>query len=336
MKDIQSLKDFLRTSRKIVVTTHANPDADALGSSLGMYHFMVDMGHEVSTIVPNSYPNFLNWMPGNSVVINYEQSKIEADMLLKTCELLFCLDFSSFTRLKDMSHVVPTIHAKVALIDHHLNPEIKSAFNFWNDSAAATAELVYDFIVDYSGKKAIDKKIAECLYAGIMTDTGSFRHSNTTSKIHRIVAELIDLGVDVNKVSRSIYDTNSLQRLKFIGHAIVEKLYVDEQCRVAYFIIGKHEFNEFRLEQGDTEGLVNYALSIKGVVMAAIIIERENEIKLSFRSIGNFSVNKFAEKYFNGGGHKNAAGGSSVLSLQETEKKFRDLIAKNVLTTKET
>lgn len=334
MKDTKALKDFLQTPRKVVITTHANPDADALGSSLGLHHFLMQKGHSVHTIVPNSYPDFLYWMPGNEEVINYETSREESDELLNDCDLLCCLDFSGFSRIKLMQEVASSIDAKVALVDHHLNPEISPDFNFWNDKAAATAELIYDLILDYDGKQAIDKNIAECLYAGIMTDTGSFKHPSTTSKIHRTVAELIDLGADVNKVSRLIYDTNSLHRLRFLGHALAEKLQVDEEYRVAYFTIGENDAKEFKLKHGDTEGLVNYALSIKGIVMAATIIERENEVKLSFRSVGDFAVNKFAEEYFKGGGHKNAAGGASDLSLSETEKRFKELIEKNVLNTK--
>lgn len=334
MKDTQALKDFLQTPRKIVITTHANPDADALGSSLGLHHFLVRLGHEVSTIVPNSYPDFLEWMPGNPLVINYEKSTEAAEKLLKEAELLCCLDYSGFGRIKEMKQAAESTSAKIMLVDHHLNPEIKPDFNFWNDKSAATAELIYDLIVDFSGKEVIDKGIAECLYAGVMTDTGSFKHPSTTSKVHRMVAELIDLGADVNKVSRLIYDTNSLHRLKFLGHALAEKLKVDEAARVAYFIIGEEDFKDFRLKQGDTEGLVNYALSIKGIVVAAIIIQRENEIKLSFRSIGDFAVNKFAEEYFGGGGHKNASGGMSELSLEETEKKFKELIEKDILKTR--
>jgi len=328
------LKDFLQSPKKIVITTHANPDADALGSSLGLHHFLVREGHEVSTIVPNSYPDFLEWMPGNPLVINYEKSKGQADKLIAEAELLFCLDYSGFGRIKDMKQAAESVSAKVALVDHHLNPEITPDFNFWNDQSAATAELIYDLIVDYRGREAIDKNIAECLYAGVMTDTGAFKHPSTTSKVHRMVADLIDLGADVNKVSRLIYDTNSLDRLRFLGHALAEKLKVDEAARVAYFIIGEDDFKDFRLKQGDTEGLVNYALSIKGIVVAAIIIERDNEIKLSFRSIGDVAVNKFADEYFSGGGHKNAAGGISELSLEETEKKFKKLIEKDILKTR--
>ena len=233
-----------------------------------------------------------------------------------------------------MAEVTASLEVNIALVDHHLNPEIKPNFNFWDDNAAATAELIFDLIVDYGDKEAIKKEIAECLYAGIMTDTGSFKYSNTTAKIHRTIAELIEMGADVSKVSRLIYDTNSLHRLKFMGHVLAERLQVDEENRIAYFVIGEDDFKDFKLKQGDTEGLVNYALSIKNIVVAAIIIERNNEIKLSFRSIGNFAVNKFAENYFNGGGHKNAAGGLSNLSLSATKKKFKELIENNVLNTK--
>lgn len=334
MKDLQALKDFLKTPRKIVITTHANPDADALGSSLGLDHFLSHEGHDVRTIVPNSYPDFLEWMPGNEHVLNYEETQEQSDILINNCDLLFCLDFSGFKRIKGMSEVASGVQTKIGLIDHHLNPDIKADFDFWNDKAAATAELVYDLIIALGKKDAINPDIAECLYAGIMTDTGSFKHPSTSSKIHRTVAALIDLGANVNKVSRLIYDTNSLDRLRFLGYALAEKLKVDQKYKIAYFVIDEEDARKFNLKQGDTEGLVNYALSIKGIVVASIIIQRENEIKLSFRSVGDVAVNKFAEDYFEGGGHKNAAGGMSQLSLAETEKKFKELIKKNVLKTK--
>ncbi|MBC6401863.1 MAG: bifunctional oligoribonuclease/PAP phosphatase NrnA [Ekhidna sp.] len=334
MKDTKALKDFLVTSRKIAIITHANPDADALGSALGLFHFLKEAGHEVYPIVPNSYPKFLDWMPGNQEVIAFEDETAYASNLLANSDLLFCLDFSGFNRVKEMSDAAAGAPAKIALVDHHLNPEIKPDFNFWNDKATATAELVFDLILELSGRGAVSKEIAECLYAGIMTDTGSFKHPNTSSKVHRIVADLIDLGANVNKVSRLIYDTNSLNKLKFLGYSLAEKLQVCEKYQLAYFVITKRDFKKFDLEQGDTEGLVNYALSIKGIVIAAIIIERAGEIKLSFRSVGDYAVNTFAEKYFQGGGHKNAAGGNSGQSLKETEKVFIELIKQNILKTK--
>ena len=334
MKDTQALKNFLAVSRKIVITTHVNPDADALGSTLGLFHFLKKTGHEVYPIVPNSYPEFLEWMPGNQYVINFEERAACCSNLLMNSDLLFCLDFSGFHRVKEMAEAASNTSAKIALADHHLNLEIMPDFNFWNAEATATAELIFDLISALSGKESISKEIAECLYAGIMTDTGSFKHPGTSSKVHRIVADLIDLGANVNKVSRLIYDTNSLNRLKFLGHSLAEKLQVCEQYQLAYFVIAKSDFEQFHLKQGDTEGLVNYALSIKGIVIAAIIIERGEEIKLSFRSVGDYAVNTFAEKYFQGGGHKNAAGGNSEESLEKTEEIFIKLIKQNVLNTK--
>lgn len=334
MKDLQALKDFLKTPKNIVITTHANPDADALGSSLALDQFLAGLGHDVQTIVPNSYPDFLEWMPGNGHVLNYEETTQQANKLIEECDLLFCLDFSGFNRIKGMSEAATTTSAKIGLIDHHLNPDIKADFDFWNDKAAATAELVYDLIVAFEADEPINPNIAECLYAGIMTDTGSFKHPSTSAKIHRTVADLIDLGANVNKVSRLIYDTNSVNRLRFLGYALAEKLQVNPKYRTAYFVIDQEDANTFNLKQGDTEGLVNYALSIKGIVVAAIIIQRSNEIKLSFRSVGDVSVNKFAEEYFEGGGHKNAAGGISDLDLEGTEKRFIELVKENVLNTK--
>ncbi len=334
MSDIQAIKEYLATPKKVVITTHANPDADALGSSLGLCHFLNEKGHHATVIVPNSYPDFLEWMPGNTNVINFEESEKQATELINNCNLLFCLDFSVYSRIKGMSDVASNAGGKVALIDHHLNPEIRPDFNFWDDTAAATSELIFDFIVALEGKNSISQDMAECLYAGIMTDTGSFRHASTSSKIHRTVADLIDLGVNVNKVSRLIYETNSLNRLKFIGYSLVEKLKVLIQYQVAYFVIEENDFRKFNLKQGDTEGLVNYALSVNGIALAAIIIESGDEIKMSFRSVGDYEVNTFAKKYFKGGGHKNAAGGSSSLNLLQTEERFLALINQNVLKSK--
>lgn len=334
MKDLEDLRSFLSEQKEIVITTHANPDADALGSSLALYYFLKSFGHHVYLIVPNEYPDFLEWMLRDDEALVYENDPSQCDKILDNSDILFCLDFSGFNRIKLMASKVQSIEAKVALIDHHLNPDIDPDFNFWDDSAAATAEIVYDFIVAYKGTYAIDCNIAEFLYAGIMTDTGSFKHPSTTSKIHRIVAQLIDKGANVNKVSRLIYDTNSINRLRFLGYALSEKLIVNEKFQVGYFVIGKDDFNHYNIKQGDTEGLVNYALSVRGIAVAAIIIERDDEIKLSFRSVGDYAVNTFAKEYFNGGGHKNAAGGSSTQNLQETVATFKLLIEKNILKTR--
>ncbi|XOV93027.1 MAG: bifunctional oligoribonuclease/PAP phosphatase NrnA [Bacteroidota bacterium] len=327
MKDVQAIKTLLSSPKNIVITTHANPDGDALGSSLGLSLFLKKHDHKVNVITPTAYPDFLNWMKGNDeVIINGDSNQTEITKEIETADLIFCLDFNGLKRINDLGPLVGKSKAKKILIDHHLDPDGFADYSLWDTKSSATAELIYDLIEALEGLKDIDADIAECLYAGIMTDTGSFKHSSTTSKTHRIVASLIDAGADTNKVNRAIYDTNSLNRLRFIGYALMEKLVVLDKVKVGYFVITAEEHERFHLKSGDTEGLVNYALSIKGVEMAAIIMERNEEIKLSFRSVGDRAVNTFAAKYFDGGGHKNAAGGHSNKSLEETVKKFKRLI----------
>ncbi len=327
MKEISAFRALLSTPKKIVITTHASPDADALGSSLGFYHFLKNRGHQTQVITPTEYPEFLHWMEGNDQVISYSSDKDEKIReLIDDADLVCCLDFSSLNRIKNLGEMVGNSSSKKLLVDHHLNPEEFADYELWDNSAAATAELIYDLILLLDGKDEINKAIAEALYAGIMTDTGSFKHGSTSAKIHRTVAELMDLGADVNKISRLIYDTNSLNRLRFIGYALMEKLVVDAKHKVAYFVISQEEHDRFHLKSGDTEGLVNYALSIKGIAVAAILMEKDNEVKMSFRSISGYAVNNFASEHFNGGGHRNASGGISDLGLEVTVEKFKSLI----------
>lgn len=329
MKELNALKAFLSTPKKIAITTHANPDADALGSSLGLFHFLRNRGHEVVVVTPTDYPEFLHWMEGNEEVMVFsEQIKEKATEIFHQADLICCLDFSSLNRIKKLGDIVRSSSGKKLLVDHHLNPEDFADYKLWDNQAAATAELIYDLILMLDGKDEINVSMAEPLYAGIMTDTGSFKHNSTSAKVHRIVADLMDIGVDINKISRLIYDTNSLNRLRFIGYALMEKLTVDMDSKVAYFVITAEEHERFHLKSGDTEGLVNYALSITGIVVAAIIMEREGEVKLSFRSVGNYAVNDFAAEYFNGGGHKNASGGISDVGLDATIEKFKSLMPK--------
>lgn len=327
MKPISEFTGQLDQPKKIVITTHPNPDADALGSSLGLAHFLKGRGHKVSIITPTEFPDFLSWMPGSDEIYCYSDeifSEIK-DLFIKA-EIVFCLDFSSTNRMKKLQEPYANTSAVKVLIDHHQDPQELADYAFWDTTAAATAELIYDLIIMMQGKEEITPAIANCIYAGIMTDTGSFKHPSTTAKVHRTVAELIDLGANVNMVSREIYDTNSLNRLRFIGYALLEKLVVKKDLQVAYFIISASDFERFNIKNSDTEGLVNYALSIKGIIMATIIIEREDEIKLSFRSVGEYTVNTFAQKHFAGGGHKNASGGSSEEGLEKTIEKFESLI----------
>ncbi len=332
MKDLPSIKELLYTPKNVVITTHANPDADALGSSLGLYWYLTNSGHSAKVIVPTEYPDFLKWMPGNETVLAFTKENAE-DLkgLFLTCDVIFSLDFSDLKRIDELGKFVADSKAKKVNIDHHQNPQDFSDLVIHSTEAAAAAELVYDLIVGMDGKAALEPKIADCLYAGIMTDTGSFKHSNTTAKVHRTVADLIEAGADTGRVSREIYDTNSLNRLRFLGFALSKLLQVDKKNGVGYFAISQEVAERFNLQSGDTEGLVNYALSIKGMSVAALFKEKDGKVKMSFRSVGDIAVNKFAEAHFSGGGHNNAAGGISDLSLNETVEKFKKLVDSKVL-----
>ncbi len=318
----------ISSPKKIFITTHVKPDADALGSSLGLANYLIKKGHDVCVVTPSDYPSFLNWMEGNESVLDFSHPD-QVDQVkkkLEEAEVIFCLDFSVLNRVNELGELIRASDAFVVNIDHHQDPEDFADFRIWSTKAAATCELVYEMIVDLGDKDLIDKGIAECLYAGIMTDTGGFRHPNTTKNVHLVVAELLELGADTSQIANWIYDSNSVNRLKFIGFAISRRLVVREDLHLAYFAISKKDLKKYQSQTGDTEGLVNYALSLEGIKVAALFSEREDGIKISFRSCTDVAVNKFAAAYFNGGGHKNAAGGKSELGLKETVQLFESLI----------
>lgn len=328
MRNLQSFKKLINTPGKAVLTTHFKPDADALGSCLGLAAFLKKMNHEVTVITPSDYPDFLSWMPGNDEVIVFDEKRaVEIDEIVKKADMIFCLDFNSLARIHDLGQMVSKSKAVKVLIDHHLDPDRFADYELWSPAASATAELVYELINLLEERSLIDTAVANCLYAGIMTDTGQFKHSNTTKNAHLVTADLIELGAEVSKVGQWIYDNNTLDRLKFTGFALSERLVVLEEYNTAYFMITREDLERFKSKTGDTEGLVNYALSLKNVICAALIIDRgEEEVKISFRSKGEFSVNDMAREHFEGGGHRNAAGGKSKLPIEELVKKFISLL----------
>lgn len=328
MFKIEDFKALVSTPKKVVITAHYNPDADALGSSLALAAYLRKKGHQVSVILPSSYPGFLDWMPqpDDNLSVYSSENKLITEKSINTADLLFCLDFSTYNRLQELALVVKQCETKIFVIDHHLNPEIDADFQIWDTKASSTAELVYVFIDLMGDKSIIDLTIAERIYAGIVTDTSSFKHPTTTPRVHRIAADLMEMGLDTNRIQRLIYDNNSESRLRFLGYALKDKLKVVREYRTAYFTIDSEELEMFNNRQGDTEGFVNYALSIEGIVLAAIIIAKPDCVKMSFRSVGSFSVNEFASRHFSGGGHKNAAGGICGLTVEETEKKFLGLL----------
>ncbi len=324
MQNLDAFKELLRLPKSIAIVTHPKPDADALGSSLGLAAYLEKKGHRVRVVTPTDYPKFLRWMPGNEKVINFEAEgnaeKVRG--VFESAEILFCLDFPSLGRIGELGEIVRHAKAKKVLIDHHLQPEAFADFTMSHIEAAATCQLIHDLIVQLGDAQLIDAAIGECLYAGIMTDTGSFRHPNTTSQVHLVVADLIGRGVDITKINRLVYDANTEERLRFLGFALKDKLVVLPQYRTAYFAITADELRKYHSQTGDTEGIVNYGLSMENIVFSVLMTDREGMVRMSFRSVGDFSANEFARRHFEGGGHKNAAGGRSSLPLDGALEKF--------------
>lgn len=327
MKNLEGLKTLLFKPKKIFITTHPRPDADALGSSLGLANYLKKYGHDVTVVTPTSYPQFIAWMKGNEEVIIYKGNETIAKQKLDEANIIFCLDFCNLNRIDELGDLIrEKKNIPKVLIDHHIDPEKFAEFELWSSDASATAELIYDFIIQMEDDDKIDVDIAECIYAGIMTDTGSFRFPATSPKVHLIIAELIKKGVENAKIHRLVYDNNSETRLRFLGHCLSNLLVVRQDLGAAYIAISLNDKKKYNAQLGDTEGIVNYALSIKGIKFATMIKEEEGIVKFSFRSVGDFSVNEFARDNFNGGGHKNAAGGRSDLSFNDTIVKFEELL----------
>ncbi|BDD08630.1 exopolyphosphatase [Fulvitalea axinellae] len=329
MRNIEALKQMLGTAKNIVIIPHYKPDADALGSCLGLAGMLGKKGHTVKVISPTDYPDFLFWMKGHDQVQVYkEEFREEIRESITKADIVFCLDFSALNRIGALGEFVAEAEGVKIVVDHHLDPEEFADHMIWDTKAAATAELLYQLAAELGDIDLIDPDIADCLYAGIMTDTGSFKHSNTTKNTLLVAAELIGLGADNAKVGSLIYDNNSLDRLKLTGFALSQKLVVHREHRTAFFTLSSNELRRFNAKTGDTEGLVNYALSIKDIVFSALITEREDGVKLSLRSKGKFPVNVFAKNHFNGGGHRNASGGRIDMPLAEAVKYFENLLPK--------
>ena len=329
MDNIKAFKALFSATRKVVITVHSNPDADALGSALGWASILEQQGHIVTVISPNEYPDFLKWMKGNEKVLVYEKSVEESQRYIESAEVIFSLDYSDLDRIGDMTEPIRDSGATKVMIDHHLEPKQFADFEQWSTEAGATAELVFDLCVELDWTTYIGPDEADCLYSGIMTDTGGFRHPNTTKHIHEVVAKLIEAGADTARVAKLIYDTNTESRLRFMGFTLSQRLVVMKEYKVAYIYITQEDQKKFNVQKGDTEGLVNYALSIGGINLAAMFTESNDLVKISFRSVGSFSVNEFAKMYFEGGGHANAAGGRSTESIQDTIERFKTLVIEN-------
>ena len=323
--ELNQLKAFLSSPRKVVITTHKGPDGDAMGSSLALYNYLIKKGHSVQVITPNDYPKFLKWMKGDDKVIEYCFHQEKAKRITEKAELIFCLDFNILSRIDTFAPVVEESNALKVLIDHHQQPDTFD-FNFSDTSACSTAQLIFEFLELLGDEDMIDQDIAECLYAGIMTDTGNFRFNSVTSKTHQVVSFLMQKGARNDWVYDQIHDNNSVNRLKLLGYCLNEKLEVLPEYSAAIIHLSKEELERFHFQKGDTEGVVNYALSIEGINVAAFMVERDGIIKISFRSKGDISVNQLSRDHFNGGGHNNAAGGAFFTTMEEAISKFKNII----------
>lgn len=328
-KDIQAIQELLATPKKIAIIPHRSPDGDAMGSTLGLYHFLLKLNHQPIVVAPNDFPNFLAWLPASENVLIYENDKENVAKILKEQELVFTLDFNALHRTGEMENILKELTVPMVMIDHHQLPDTYAVITYSDTNFGSTCEMVYNFIVNLGQKSLIDKTIATCLYTGILTDSGGFKFPKTTGTTHRIVAEFIDLGVENTDIPNLLFDNNSYESLQLLGRAL-QNMKVIPEHKTAYISLSQKELDEFNYEKGDTEGIVNYGLSIKGIVFAAIFIEHrdENIIKISFRSQGPFDVNQFARTNFGGGGHINAAGGKSYDTLEHTIKKFEHLVSK--------
>lgn len=310
---------------------HQKPDADAMGSALGLYHFLIQFGHSVTVISPTNWASFLNWMPDSKKVLDYESHMLQkADAAIEAADWIFCLDFNILNRTKRMEEKLRTAQGKRILIDHHREPQTE-VFAFGNSDTgkSSTAEMVYDFITGSGHADKINEQVAECLYAGVMTDTGSFRFPSTTASVHKMIYELKKRGLEHSQVHEELFDNFLENRFRFFGHVLLNRMEVFYEYNTALISIPQADLIKFNVKTGDTEGLVNFPLSIQGIKLAAVIIDRGEERKSSFRSKGGFDVNTFARKYFNGGGHFNAAGGFNKEPLEEVLTKFREAIKEN-------
>jgi len=324
--DVAELQKALINKSKIVITTHVNPDGDAIGSVLGLFGYLEKTGHEVYAITPNDYPEFLQWMPDNNKVIDFSRKTIQSKEIIKSADIIFFLDYNDSKRGGEMKDDLLESKAIKVLIDHHPFPQLIANHRLSYTEVSSTCELIYELLVAIGGTKIINKNIAECLYTGIMTDTGCFSYNCSRVRTFEIVAELLEYGIGKNEIYHLVYDNFSVNRMRLLGYCLNEKMQYYPEYRVAFISLTIEEQKRFDFNVGDTEGFVNYPLSIKGVVFSALFIERKDKIRISFRSRGDFSVNLFSGKHFSGGGHLNAAGGESILSMDETIKKFTDLL----------
>ncbi|MEH6770709.1 bifunctional oligoribonuclease/PAP phosphatase NrnA [Maribacter arcticus] len=327
LEHLNELKKLLSSSKKIAIIPHKNPDGDAIGSTLALWHFLVNRGHTASIVSPNDFPKFLKWMPGADKILNFEKENIQSKSCIQNADIVFTLDFNHLGRVGHMSETLESANATFVMVDHHQEPSDYAKIVYSDVSMSSTCEMVYVLIKKLGNENSITPEMANCIYTGIMTDTGSFKFAATTSNTHRVIADLMDKGAEGTEIHHRIYDTNSPSRLHLLGCAL-KNMVILQEYQTAYITLSQEELDKYDYQKGDTEGFVNYGLTLDGIRFAVIFIENKEEgiFKISFRSVGDFSVNDFARKHFHGGGHTNAAGGKSDYSTEETIAYFTSLL----------
>ena len=324
IENVDIFKKIINDNDSFIITTHRGPDGDAMGSSMAMYNLLVNLKKNVNVIIPNSYPNFLSWLPNVENVINHEENSTNISKLIDKVDIIIMLDFNDLSRIENLESYVLNSKAKKILIDHHQDPDLSICdLSFCDTTFSSTCELLY--MILNQAKFNLTKNIADCLYTGILTDTGSFKFSCTTKNTHVSVGHLISIGVNSTEINNLIYNNYSYDRINLLGHCLTNKLKIYNNSS-AIISLSEEELKKFNFKKGDTEGIINYALSIKEVIFAVFIVEKDNIVKLSFRSLGNINVQDISKRYFGGGGHFNAAGAKSDLSLDETIKKVENII----------
>lgn len=327
--ETESLRSLILSSDNIILCCHRSPDGDALGSLLGMAEFLRQQGKVPVAVVPDAYPDFLQWLPGTERIIRYDKHKSFVDGLLTSADLVFCLDFNTFSRTDDMADALAASPAKKVLVDHHLNPDIDTELCVSHPEACSTCELVFRLIWQLGSFDMMTRKCAVPLYCGMMTDTGGFTYNSTRPEIFFIISQLLTKGIDKDKIYRNVYNNYSEWRMRLIGYVLNEKMVVMQEERAAYFVLTRDDLKRFHYIKGDAEGLVNMPLQIKGLRLSISLrqdTEKDNLVWVSTRSVDNFPCNKLAEQYFNGGGHLNAAGGRLECSVEEAEALVRKAV----------
>jgi len=324
--EIHRLKELIDSQRDAVIVAHTNPDGDALGSALAMARFLQRKGIRAAVMVPNAFPGFLSWMPGIGEVLNWEDDAKDCAALTREAGMIFCMDFNALNRLDGLGTQVQSSTAVKVLIDHHISPAAEFDLVFSETAVSSTSELVYQLITSLGEQGLIDREMAINLFVGIMTDTGSFSYACGHPQTFHIAADLVARGVDPEWVHRKVYDTYSEDRMRLLGFSLSERMKVLPELHTAYIYLTLQDLEDFRFRIGDTEGLVNYPLSIDGICLSVLFTEKTDHIRMSLRSKGMFSVNTLVREHFEGGGHRNAAGGNSYLTMNETLDKFESLL----------